>query len=617
MHETRVRRGRAARAAAHASGARRAAARRAGLTGAGAATLARPAVFALIAFVCLCAFAAGARGQAPAPTQTPTHPPTQTQEPTQARAQAQTTAGAVYRNPVIAGDYPDPTVIRVGEEYWAAVTTGSWAPHFTLLRSRDLVNWETAGAVFARRPAWAKGDFWAPELVEHGGRFHVYYTARRDEGPKKTGTLCVAVATAPAPSGPYTDHGPLVCQIPELRNVGSIDAFLFRDERGDSYLVWKADGNDAEPDQPTSIFAQRLSADGLRLTGKRREILRNTDPWERHVTEGSYLLRRGEWFYHFYSGNACCGRGCDYALGVARSRTLFGRWEKNPSNPILKANPDWQCPGHGTLVETPGGRLFLLYHSYRNRPWTFSVGREALLDEVVWGEDGWPTINGGAGPSSVAAAPLGATGPGGPVSFFDDFTAPALRPEWQWAIFAEPSARTAQGQGRLLLAPAQPAQAAGGPGRGSQGSQAAQADEWAAAVLGLRARSADYVATAAVDVPGAGATARAGLSAYSWRNGAAGVSVGAGKLFVWRRENQTRETLAEAPAPAAATLFLRMTAEGGDTYRFAYSADGREWKELGGAVAGSHIEGARVALTVGGPAGSVASFDWLRITPRR
>jgi xylan 1,4-beta-xylosidase len=524
-------------------------------------------------------------------------------------------AQAVYRNPVIAGDYPDPTVIRAGEEYWAAVTTGSWAPHFTLLRSRDLVNWQIAGAVFTRRPAWARGDFWAPELIEHAGRFHLYYTARRDEGPKKAGTLCVAVATAAAPGGPYTDHGPLVCQIPELKNVGSIDAFLLRDERGDPYLVWKADGNDAEPDQPTSVFAQRLSADGLKLQGKRREILRNTEAWERHVTEGSYITRRGEWFYHFYSGNACCGRGCDYALGVARSRTLFGRWEKHPRNPILKANADWQCPGHGTAVEAPGGRLFLLYHSYRNRPWTFSVGREALLDEVVWGEDGWPSINGGAGPSSAARAPLGVAEADDGAEYFDDFATANLGPEWQWPMSSEPNARLLPDSGRLLLAPAS---AAGGAAPATtRGGAAAAGDEWAAAVLALRTSSADYVATAAVGVPPADTKTRAGLSAYSWRNGAVGVSIGGGRVFVWRRENQTRQTLADVPAPAGATIQLRMTAEGGENYRFAVSPDGREWQALGGPVAGGHVEGARVALTVGGPPGPAASFDWLRITPRR
>jgi beta-xylosidase len=514
----------------------------------------------------------------------------------------------------MAGDHPDPSVIRSGDEYWAAVTTGSWAPHFTLLRSRDLVRWETVGAVFEKRPAWAGSDFWAPELVEDGGRFFVYYTARRDEGPRKTGSLCVAVATATAPGGPYTDHGPLACRIPERGNVGSIDAAFVRDERGEPYLVWKADGNDAEPDQPTSIFAQRLSADGTKLVGKRREILRNDAPWERHVTEGSSIVRRGGWFYHFYSGNACCGRGCDYALGVARSRSLFGPWEKHPRNPILAANDEWQCPGHGSLVWTPDGRLFLLYHSYRKRPDAFAIGREALLDEVKWKADGWPTINDGRGPSSVAPAPFEIKSPTGKAAagggFRDEFDAATLGPEWQWPMSFAQTARTGPGGGWLLLSP-------GGTG--------AQGDEWTGAVLGRRATSGDYVATVAVDLSKTSEKARAGLAAYGWRNSATGLAIGGGKLFVWRREGETRQTLATADAPQASNadasrgpfLYLRMQAERGETYRFAYSADGREWKALGGPVAGSHVEGVHVALTVGGPGGSIGAFDWFHVASGR
>ena len=507
---------------------------------------------------------------------------------------------AVYRNPVIAGDYPDPTVVRVGDEYWASVTTGGWAPHFALLRSRDLVRWEAAGYVFAERPAWAKGDFWAPEMVADGGRVLMFYTARRDEGPKKRGTLCVALATATAPAGPYTDRGPLVCQIPERANVGSIDAFFVRDEEGVPYLVWKADGNDAEPDVPTSIYAQRLSEDGTRLLGKRREILRNTEAWERHVTEGSFIMRRGGWLYHFYSGNACCGRACNYALGVARARKLFGPWEKYPKNPLLAANRDWQCPGHGSIVQTPDGRDFLLYHSYRKRRDTFNVGRESLLDQVVWGEDGWPQINNGAGPSSVAPAPLGRADAAPETEFFDGFNRAALGPDWQWPMNHAPAARVeVERGGHLVLAP---------------GASAVAADEFTGAVIARRTTSGSYTATVLLDARGRAAGARAGLAAYGWRESALGVSAGGGKIVVWRREGKDQRRLGEADAPASDALYLRMTAEGGERYRFAYSANGRAWTEVGGTAAGGHVEAARVALTA---AGGPARFDWVKVVPAR
>jgi xylan 1,4-beta-xylosidase len=510
---------------------------------------------------------------------------------------------ASYHNPVIAGDYPDPSVIRVGSEFWAATTTGGWAPHFALLRSRDLVNWEKAGYVFQTKPAWAKDDFWAPEIVSDHSRILVYYTARRDEGPKKRGTLCVAVATAQTPEGPYADAGPLVCEIAERGGVGSIDADFVRDEAGAPYLVWKADGNDAEPDQPTSIYAQRLSDDGTKLLGKRKEILRNdTATWEHHVTEGSFILRRGEWFYHFYSGNACCGRACEYALGVARSRKLLGPWEKYAKNPIIAANHDWQCPGHGSVVETADGRDFLLYHSYRQRRDTFNVGREAVLDEIKWGADGWPSVNEGRGPSSVAVAPLGMAGRDSKAEFFEGFTSPQLGPEWQWPLVLSQSFSIEREGGLLNLAP----RAGTTPNP--------RADEYADAVVARRTTSGDYVATTLISTRGMSASARAGLSAYAWRGWAVGIAAGGGRVTVWRREGDNMKrnlrVMAEADAPPTGALYLRMTAEGGERYRFAFSSNGRDWTDVGGAIDAGYIEGARVALTASGGA---ARFDWIKV----
>ena len=513
-----------------------------------------------------------------------------------------TTAAAqtpgTYTNPVIAGDYPDPSVIRVGADYWAMATTGGWAPHFSILHSTDLVNWRVVGSVFQKKPAWVKSDFWAPEIIEDRGRYFVFYTARREDGAGKRGTLCVAVATAPAPSGPYTDYGPLACQISELKNVGSIDAFFVRDENAQPYLIWKADGNDAEPDQPTVIFAQRLSEDFRKLLGKRREILRNTAAWEKHVTEGSFILRRGEWFYHFYSGNACCGRGCNYALGVARSRKLLGPWEKNPANPILAANETWQCPGHGDVVATPDGRDFLLYHAYRQRPEAFSIGREALLDEVKWNENGWPVINEGEGPSGTAAAPSNMSASSVQMEFFDGFTTPQLDASWQWPMSVEQAARVEPSSGGyLVLTP----------------NDAKNADKLTGAVLGQRTSSGDYVATTLVDTRGMTMEAQAGLAAYSWREEAVGVTVGGGRIFVWRREGKDQRVPATTTAPNAPSVYLRMTVTGGEQFRFAFSANGRDWKELGGTVQGSHVEGAHIALTAGG-AGTNARFDWVKIS---
>src|SRR3569623_693845 len=96
-----------------------------------------------------------------------------------------------WDTPVIPGDHPDPSVVRVGQDYYATSTSSGWAPIFPLFHSRNLVDWEQGGAVFRERPSWSVGNYWAPEITYYRRKFFLYYTAR-----KKDAGLCVAVASA-------------------------------------------------------------------------------------------------------------------------------------------------------------------------------------------------------------------------------------------------------------------------------------------------------------------------------------------------------------------------------------------------------------------------------------
>ncbi len=487
-----------------------------------------------------------------------------------------------YTNPVIAGDFPDPSVIRVGEDYYAAATTGGWAPFFSIAHSKDLVNWQIIGSVFPKKPNWAKGDFWAPEITQDKGKFYVFYTARRDDGKNKKGTLCVAVAASDKPDRDYVDKGALVCQ-----EMGSLDGFFIRDENDKPYLVWKEDGNDRQ--QPTWLYAQELDATLTKLIGKPKKLFRNEGSgWENHVIEGADIVRKDGWFYMFYSGNACCGRSCNYALGVARSKTLLGKWEKNPANPILAANDVWQCPGHGTIVKTPDGADFLLYHAYRKRADAFNIGREALLDKVDWTSDGWATINNGKGASDTANAPFTRTKQEKNLSFIDEFDNSILSPNYQLPL--SPSENIDLRAGLLAFG----------------------AEDASEAIVAARTVSGNYTAMTLIKSGDKTANEIAGLSAYSWRGNAVGIGFGAGKVSVFRRENGKQEIAASADVSEAQNIYLQMTAKDGELYQFAYSLDGKSWTNLGKPIVGAHVEGARVALTHVGKA-QTAQFDWLKI----
>ncbi len=494
-------------------------------------------------------------------------------------------APATYENPVIPGDHPDPSIIRTGKDFWATSTSSEWGPQFPILHSTDLVNWEQVGNVFAHRPAWASANFWAPEISEFNGKYFVYYVGRTNGG-----ALSVAVATADKPSGPYLDHGPLVSQ-----TDGSIDPVPVTDAQGERYLVWKEDGNSRR--MPCILWIQKLDSDGTKLIGKPAELFRNTEPWEGAVIEGPFVVRRDGWFYLFYSGNGCCGKGCDYALGVARARTLLGPWEKNPANPILAGNTTWKCPGHGSIVQDEQKRYWLLYHAYSAKDFIYT-GREALLDEVIFGTNGWPTINDNHGPSMRARSPFLKTQTL-EASFKDNFRAKKLRPGWEWPQENEPVFQIKSGE--IDLSP-----------RSSD-------TNLMAAVLARSTQSGDYTATAVLDLSSLKPGAAAGLATIGDPANAIGVAVRRDGLFLWRCDKGRYQNLGRADAPEASHVHLRLWTTNGKTFRFEVSPDGKQWTTVGGIQHGDNLppwdRSLRVGLTVGGVEGAKARFVSFEMRP--
>lgn len=286
-----------------------------------------------------------------------------------------------YQNPIVAENCPDPHVLNDNGRFYM-VSTSHVLPAFPIRESTDLVNWQHQGvSVFTRdnRPDWARDHFWAPELHRVGDLYVVYYTARASV----TNRLCIGAAAARTPLGPYRDLGRPLVSAP----VTVLDPTFLRDDDGRQYLYWKADAGPGNPSGP--ICVQELTRDGLHLIGDHWEIARNDLPWEERLVEGPSVMKRDGMYYLFYSGGKFST--ASYAVGVARSTSPVAGFEKR-GEPILRGSPRWQGPGHNSIVSHEG-HDYIVYHAWEGE--RFRNVRPGLIDHIVWGDDGWPSVGDG------------------------------------------------------------------------------------------------------------------------------------------------------------------------------------------------------------------------------
>ena len=311
-----------------------------------------------------------------------TDDPTEADEPIDSLAAPALTT---FVNPVATG-CADPGVVRVegadGPTFWVACTGNG----YPLYRSRDLVHWTAAGHIFhaATRPAWAGGNWWAPE-IHHVGSGYVAYFAALSPARNK---MCIGAATAPAVDGPWRDLGhPLVCD----PHVGLIDPNMVTDADGRHFLYYKTDSNALRPQEHTIIYGHELRADGVGFVGARHRLLENTLGWEGDVVEAPWVIQRGRYHYMFYSGFRYCNG--TYGVGVARATSALGPFHKR-SAPILHSNAAWTGPGHNAVVQA-GGHRFLVYAAWHGAHACGGPGsRDLLLDPIGW-RGGWPFVNDG------------------------------------------------------------------------------------------------------------------------------------------------------------------------------------------------------------------------------
>ena len=315
-----------------------------------------------------------------------------------------------FQNPILFGHWHDPTVVRVGEDYYLSHCEHDQRGPL-IWHSRDLVNWRPLSRVESLANLQ---DIWATDLIYHQGLFYLYVPVRLETIDGHL-TFTNVVVTATDPAGPWSE--------PVDLGIGGIDPGHVVDADGTRYLYVNAGR------------VVQLSPDGLSVVSEMTTAYEGwpiPEEWtiECDCLESPKLLWRDGWCYMVSALGGTAGPSTSHMIVVARSRSAMGPWENDPASPMLRntARSDpWWSQGHGTLIEDTAGEWWVMYHAIpRERR---SLGRNTLLLPVTWTADGWPRIPDGVEPDDVLTKPAGENiGHGIPLS--DDFEGASLGLQW-------------------------------------------------------------------------------------------------------------------------------------------------------------------------------------------
>lgn len=343
------------------------------------------------------------------------------------------------KNPILPGFNPDPSIVRVGDDYYIATSTFEWFPGVQIHHSRDLVNWRLLTRPLNRASQLdMRGDpdscgVWAPCLSFADDRFWLIYTDVKRFGRSSFGGTGGAsmrdfhnfMVTCPTIDGEWSD--------PVYLNSSGFDPSLFHDDDGRKYLLNMLWDHRPGKNRFAGIVMQEYSVEKGELVGDRVNIFKGT---RLGFTEAPHLFKRDGWYYLMTAEG---GTNWDHAVTLARSKRITGPYELHPDAHVLTARnrPDseLQRSGHADLVETATGETYMVYlvgRPIRNRGRCI-LGRETAIQKMEWGADGWlRTLAGDGVPTVETPAPdLPAHPfPNGPER--EDFDKPELPIDFQW-----------------------------------------------------------------------------------------------------------------------------------------------------------------------------------------
>ena len=342
-------------------------------------------------------------------------------------------------NPILPGFNPDPSIVRVGDDYYIATSTFEWFPGVQIHHSRDLVHWRLLTRPLNRASQLNMlGDpdscgVWAPCLTYADGLFWLIYTDVKRYGRTTVGGASGAslrdfhnyLVTSPSIDGDWSD--------PVHINSSGFDPSLFHDDDGRKYFLNMLWDHRSGHNRFAGIILQEYSARHRKLIGERVNIFNGTSLG---FTEAPHLYKRDGWYYLITAEG---GTGWGHAVTMARSREIAGPYELHPDQHILSARrrPDveLQRAGHADIVETQTGETYMVYLCGRplhNRG-RCTLGRETAIQKMVWGEDGWlRTLDGQGLPTLETPAPGLPEHTFSPQPAREDFKTSQLPMGFQW-----------------------------------------------------------------------------------------------------------------------------------------------------------------------------------------
>ncbi len=507
-----------------------------------------------------------------------------------------------YSNPIVAGFYPDPSVCRVGEDYYLVTSSFEYFPGVPIFHSRDLVHWRQIGHCLTRESQLdlhgqnASGGIFAPTLRHHNGRFYMTTT--------NTGRNKHLIVWTDDPAGEWSEPA-------WIENHGFMDPSLFFDEDGRVYFTSFGSGG-------RGIIQTEIDVHTGAKLSETRELWAGTGGAS---AEGPHLYKINGFYYLLLAEG---GTEYGHMVTLARSQTPWGPFEACPHNPILSNRSlpvSIQCIGHGDLVEDQCGNWWMVCLGIRlniGYPFFHTLGRETFLAPVQW-ENGWPLVGDTSSSRHGRVLPemqanLLPAQPWQPDPTRDNFDEPTLGLAWNFLRNPAPETWSLTDRPGFLRL---------------HGSKATLNENASPAWVGRRQQHHQCTLTTRLEFSPQTAHDEAGLCAlmnpaHHYEIAIQGDGNGGRAAIVRRRIGSLVAIVARMPLPPSGAISLQIAATAKE-YQFKFSFDGHPWTELArgearylatetaGGFTGVYF--GLYATGNGQPGTTPADFDWAEYQP--